>query len=84
MSRYCPLFSTEFLAFSNGFSVAPNLMQELYDLCAAGKYADALPLQDKASHCWQILGKMGALQVFRSRRQLFCRGLVALTRMALT
>jgi 4-hydroxy-tetrahydrodipicolinate synthase len=34
--------------------VAPNLMQKLYDLCAAGKYAEALPLQDKASHYWQI------------------------------
>ena len=35
-------------------SVAPNLMQKLYDLCAAGKFAEALPLQDKASHYWQI------------------------------
>jgi 4-hydroxy-tetrahydrodipicolinate synthase len=34
--------------------VAPNLMQKLYDLCAAGKYAEALPLQDKASQYWQI------------------------------
>ena len=34
--------------------VAPRLMQQLYDLCAAGKYAEALPLQDKASHYWQI------------------------------
>ena len=35
-------------------SVAPNLMQKLYDLCAAGKYGEASPLQDKASHYWQI------------------------------
>ena len=35
-------------------SVAPRLMQQLYELCAAGRYADALPLQDKASHYWQI------------------------------
>ena len=35
-------------------SVAPNIMQKLYDLCAAGKYGEALPLQDKASHYWQI------------------------------
>ncbi len=35
-------------------SVAPNMMQKLYDLCAAGKYGDASPLQDKASHYWQI------------------------------
>jgi 4-hydroxy-tetrahydrodipicolinate synthase len=34
--------------------VAPRLMQQLYELCAAGRYADALPLQDKASHYWQI------------------------------
>ncbi len=34
--------------------VAPNLMQKLYDLCAAGRYAEALPLQDKASQYWQI------------------------------
>jgi len=34
--------------------VAPNLMQKLFDLCAEGKYAEALPLQDKASHYWQL------------------------------
>lgn len=35
--------------------VAPRLMQRLYELCAAGKFADALPLQDKASQFWQLL-----------------------------
>jgi 4-hydroxy-tetrahydrodipicolinate synthase len=34
--------------------VVPRLMQKLYELCAAGRYADALPLQDKASHLWQL------------------------------
>jgi 4-hydroxy-tetrahydrodipicolinate synthase len=34
--------------------VAPRLMQKLYDLCAAGKFFEAAPLQDKASHYWQI------------------------------
>jgi len=29
-------------------------MQKLHDLCAAGKYADALPPQEKVSHYWQI------------------------------
>lgn len=34
--------------------VAPRLMQKLYDLCAAGKFVEAMPLQDKASHLWQL------------------------------
>ncbi len=34
--------------------VAPRLMQKLYDLCAAGRFFDAAPLQDKASHYWQL------------------------------
>ncbi|MBI3044010.1 MAG: dihydrodipicolinate synthase family protein [Betaproteobacteria bacterium] len=34
--------------------VAPRLMQKLYDLCAAGKFFEAAPLQDKASHLWQL------------------------------
>jgi dihydrodipicolinate synthase/N-acetylneuraminate lyase len=34
--------------------VAPRMMQKLYDLCAMGRYSDALPLQDKASHLWQL------------------------------
>ena len=34
--------------------VVPRLMQKLYDLCAAGRFFDALPLQDKASHYWQL------------------------------
>lgn len=34
--------------------VAPRLMQQLYDLCAERRYDEALPLQDKASHYWQI------------------------------
>jgi hypothetical protein len=44
----------DFVLFSNGCGVAPNLMQKLHDQCAAGKYADALPLQEKVSHYWQI------------------------------
>jgi len=43
-----------FVLFSNGCSVAQNLMQKLHDLCAAGEYADALPLQEMVSHYWQI------------------------------
>jgi len=34
--------------------VAPRMMQQLYDLCANGSFFDALPLQDKASHLWQL------------------------------
>jgi 4-hydroxy-tetrahydrodipicolinate synthase len=34
--------------------VAPRMMQKLYDLCAAGKFSEAAPLQDKASHLWQL------------------------------
>ena len=34
--------------------VAPRMMQKLYDLCAAGKFGEALPLQDKASEFWQL------------------------------
>jgi 4-hydroxy-tetrahydrodipicolinate synthase len=34
--------------------VAPRLMQKLYDLCAAGRFFEAAPLQDKASHLWQL------------------------------
>jgi 4-hydroxy-tetrahydrodipicolinate synthase len=34
--------------------VAPRMMQQLYDLCAAGKFFEAQPLQDKASHLWQL------------------------------
>jgi len=34
--------------------VAANLIQKLHDLCTAGKYADALPLQEKVSPYWQI------------------------------
>ncbi len=34
--------------------VAPRMMQNLYDLCAAGKFFEAQPLQDKASHLWQL------------------------------
>ena len=35
-------------------SVAPRMMQKLYDLCAAGKFFEASPLQDKASQFWQL------------------------------
>ena len=42
------------MLFSNGCGVAPNLMQKLHDQCAAGKYADAPPLQEKVSPYWQI------------------------------
>ena len=42
------------MIFSNGCGLALILMQKLHDLCAAGKYADALPLQEKVSHYWQI------------------------------
>jgi 4-hydroxy-tetrahydrodipicolinate synthase len=34
--------------------VAPRMMQKLYDLCAAGQFFEAAPLQDKASHLWQL------------------------------
>lgn len=34
--------------------VAPRMMQRLYDLSAAGKFFEAAPLQDKASHLWQL------------------------------
>ena len=34
--------------------VAPRMMQQLYDLCAAGRFFDAIPLQDKASQFWQL------------------------------
>jgi 4-hydroxy-tetrahydrodipicolinate synthase len=34
--------------------VAPRMMQRLYELCAAGNFFEALPLQDKASHFWQL------------------------------
>jgi 4-hydroxy-tetrahydrodipicolinate synthase len=34
--------------------VAPRMMQKLYELCAAGRFIDAMPLQDKASHLWQL------------------------------
>jgi dihydrodipicolinate synthase/N-acetylneuraminate lyase len=34
--------------------VAPRMMQRLYDLAAAGRFPDARPLQDKASHLWQL------------------------------
>lgn len=34
--------------------VAPKMMQRLYDLCAAGKFFEAAPLQDKASQLWQL------------------------------
>lgn len=34
--------------------VAPRMMQKLYDLCAAGKFFEASPLQHKASHLWQL------------------------------
>lgn len=34
--------------------VAPRMMQKLYDLCAAGRFFEAAPLQDKASHLWQL------------------------------
>ena len=34
--------------------VAPRMMQRLYDLAAAGKFFEATPLQDKASHLWQL------------------------------
>jgi 4-hydroxy-tetrahydrodipicolinate synthase len=34
--------------------VVPRMMQKLYDLCAAGKFFEAGPLQDKASHLWQL------------------------------
>ena len=47
-------FGTGFRAFSNGCGVAANLMQKLHDLCAASKYADALPLQEKVAPYWQI------------------------------
>jgi 4-hydroxy-tetrahydrodipicolinate synthase len=34
--------------------VAPRLMQKLYELCAAGRFFEAIPLQDRASHLWQL------------------------------
>lgn len=34
--------------------VAPRMMQRLYDLSAAGQFFEALALQDKASHLWQL------------------------------
>lgn len=34
--------------------VAPRMMQKLFDLCAAGQFFEAGPLQDKASHLWQL------------------------------
>lgn len=34
--------------------VAPRMMQRLYDLAASGKFFEAAPLQDKASHLWQL------------------------------
>ena len=34
--------------------VAPRMMRQLYDLCAAGRFFDAIPLQDKASQFWQL------------------------------
>ena len=34
--------------------VAPRMMQKLYELCAAGCFFEAMPLQDKASHYRQI------------------------------
>lgn len=34
--------------------VAPRMMRQLYDLCAAGRFFDAIPLQDKASQIWQL------------------------------
>lgn len=34
--------------------VAPRMMQRLYDLSAACQFFEALPLQDKASHLWQL------------------------------
>jgi len=34
--------------------VAPRMMQRLYDLCAEGRFFDAMPLQDKASQLWQL------------------------------
>lgn len=34
--------------------VVPRMMQQLYDLCANGSFLDAIPLQDKASHLWQL------------------------------
>jgi 4-hydroxy-tetrahydrodipicolinate synthase len=35
-------------------SVAPRLVQNLYNLCAKGQYDEARPLQDKASYLWQL------------------------------
>jgi len=35
-------------------SVAPRMMQHLYDLCAAGSFFEAAPLQDRASGLWQL------------------------------
>jgi len=32
----------------------PRMMQKLYELCACGRFCDALSLQDKASHLWQL------------------------------
>lgn len=34
--------------------VAPRMMQQLYELCAEGRFFDAIPLQDKASQFWQL------------------------------
>ena len=34
--------------------VAPRLMRQLYELCAAGRFFEAMPLQDKASRFWQL------------------------------
>jgi len=41
-------------SMATGGGVAPRLLQRLYDLCAAGKFFEAAPLQDKASQLWQL------------------------------
>ncbi|MGH9089509.1 MAG: dihydrodipicolinate synthase family protein [Acidimicrobiales bacterium] len=41
--------------FSPSLQIAPGLVRSLYESCAAGDYAGALPLQQQASALWQIL-----------------------------
>lgn len=41
-------------SMSAASGVAPKIVQDLYKACAEGRYTEARPLQDKASHLWQL------------------------------
>ncbi len=41
--------------FSPSLQVAPRLVRRLVDDCLAGRYADALPVQQRMSALWQLL-----------------------------